>query len=170
MLASYQQGACASHPTQLGCAHCSVLYQLCHAAAAFCATHNVCVHIGTMKPAPFASKGVFRAWPANHFAGPACCMSVIQLFAYCAANSGPDICQYGGHSCHTCDGGHSRHVPAASVSHARSQPAAHVHVQQPRQDAEHEPSSNGSLPLLRSSHGPPYHMKPEHQALLAQGS
>lgn len=49
--------------------------------------------------------------------------------AYHAANPGANICQYGGHSCAACHGRHSRHIPAASVRHARGQPIAHVHVQ-----------------------------------------
>lgn len=75
--------------------------------------------------------------------------------AYHAANSGANVWQYGRHSCSACHGGHSRHIPAASLSHARDQPTAHVHVQQQGQDAEHEPCSYGSLPLLRSPHSLP---------------
>ena len=77
------------------------------------------------------------------------CVSDVAVASH-AANSGTDICQYGRHSCLACYGGHSRHFPAASLSHARRQPTAHVHVQQQGQDAEYEPRSHGSLPILRS--------------------
>ena len=137
---SHQSGTHCAHPnTVLGCATLRII--LCHTAIT--AHRHIC---------RFASMSFVRE--SCLVRSPICrssllCVSNVAVASY-AANSGTDICQYGRHSCLACYGGHSRHFPAASLSHARRQPTAHVHVQQQGQDAEYEPCSHGSLPILRS--------------------
>ena len=126
---------------------------ICLAVPPCCVTHHCQCKLPYLQPClQYLCSEALCCWVTQYI----CRFSLLHVsdvaVAYHAANSGANIWQYGRHSCPAYHGGHSRHIPAASLRHAQDQPIAHVHVQQQGQDAQHEPCSYGSLPLLRSSH------------------